>query len=138
MFAVNVVAIFKLMVEVVQLNVKFVRITMLGLKLKIITGDSRVKMSNSVADFKASCEVLSSKFSKIDRRSRSIDNLRQNWIKNKGNKYRCNFEVWLPCCQLGVPCSSRIMVAFASIDGQKCKSLIVACAEVKYCLLSTR
>ena len=93
----------------------------------IITGDSRLKMSNSYVDFKQSCEVLSAKFSKIDRRSRSIANLRKKRFSG----------VWLPCCRLGVPCTSRIMAVITSNNDRKCKSLIIACSEVKYCLLST-
>ena len=88
----------------------------------------------NVSDFKASCKSLSEKFVKIDKRSHSINNL----YKSRGHKNNKALDGWLPCCRLGVPCSSRIMGMIESNNEHRSKELLVACAEVKYCLLSTK
>lgn len=88
----------------------------------------------SVADFKQSCIFLSDRFEKIDRRGHSIANLSKSW----GHRNNRNDDVWLPCCRLGIPCSSRIMAQIEPNSVDQSKRLIVACSEVKYCLHSTK
>ena len=86
----------------------------------------------NVKDFKQSCEVLSAKFIKIDKRSHSINNLRNAVAIHAF----LAGGVWLPCCRPGAPCSSRIMVTIESCAAHNGKELLVACSEVKHCLLS--
>ena len=88
----------------------------------------------SAIDFKKDCEFLTAKFAKIDKRCNSLSNLHNNISTgNNGN----HGVTWLPCCRPGVPCFSRIMATITSNDSHKNKQLLVACAEVKYCLHST-
>jgi hypothetical protein len=88
---------------------------------------------SDVENFKQSCEILSAKFAKIDKRSHSISNLAYAVSMHKF----IAGGVWLPCCRLGAPCSSRIMATIESNDSHRGKYLLVACAEVKDCILST-
>jgi hypothetical protein len=88
---------------------------------------------SDVENFKQSCEILTAKFAKIDRRSHSLNNI---LYANSMHKFIAG-GVWLPCCRPGVPCTSRIMATIESNDSHKCKQLLVACAETKYCLHST-
>jgi hypothetical protein len=90
--------------------------------------------AKSVKSFKASCELLSQEFAKIDKRSHSINNLHKK-LGHRNNKVA---DVWLPCCRIGPPCSSRILATMTDNFTSNSKKLIVACSEVKYCLLSTR
>ena len=91
-------------------------------------------MSDDVESFKQSCNIVSEHLLKITKRSHSINNL----YKSKGHHNNKVEDVWLPCCRLGIPCSSRIIAAAIGLDSQKCKSLIIACSELKYCLHSTK
>jgi hypothetical protein len=88
----------------------------------------------SVDDFRRSINSVSAEFVKIDKYAHTIANLKNANIIQK----RDAGGVWLPCCRMGPPCSSRIMAVLERNDAHKGKELIVACSEIKYCLLSTR
>ncbi len=82
---------------------------------------------------------VSEKFARADRRAQNLLNLekaRQKLSTMKRVKVK-NTEVWHSCIYPGVPCSSRVSTLVES-ETDSCKSLVVACSEVKYCLLSLR
>ena len=92
-------------------------------------------MSDDVQSFKDSCNIVSSHIAKITRRSRSIDNLHRS-KKHIHHNNKC-LDVWLPCCRLGVPCTSRIVALMEPNRSHRGKEMVVACSEIKYCLHST-
>jgi hypothetical protein len=89
----------------------------------------------SVKEFKQDCEFLTAKFAKIDKRCNSQRTLHNNIATGNNRNHGAK---WLPCCRPGVPCSSRAMAFIEPNSTDKGKKLIVACAEVKYCLRSTK
>jgi hypothetical protein len=86
----------------------------------------------SVADFKRSCETISEKFAKADKRKNSLSNLsvgRPVTVKHK--------PYWRLCVNLGVPCDCR--ASFAVEDkSSSCKNLVAACCQLKCVLTVSR
>ena len=87
-------------------------------------------MTQEVAEFKKEADALTAKFSLADRKAHSLANLHGKKEKNTG--------VWLPCRFPNVPCTSRIATSLESLCADSCKTVIVACCEVKYCLRLAR
>lgn len=84
-------------------------------------------------DFRLSANIVSAEFAKIDKRNRSITAL----SNANAAKKKIAGGVWLPCCRMGIPCTSRIVACIERNDAHIGKELIIRCAETKLCLHST-